>query len=75
MHREALVLPADRRRTLGTSDRHDPLHHAVVEPLIRTSDTGKQVQAFCGAHVYVRAGDFDSNHPRACPRCKRELLL
>jgi hypothetical protein len=46
------------------------LRHALSE--YATRQRGRTtVEAVCGAQVAVAVGDWDAEHERACPRCKR----
>ena len=59
-----------RRSTHGRG----PLRHAMTWR--RRTRTGRTYEAWCGAGVYQapsQEGDFDPEHPRACPRCVAAL--
>lgn len=69
---------ADTTHPLGITSRNGwggargALRHAGTRRL-RTR-TGETFRALCGAGVYLDpASRFDPDHPRACPRCRREV--
>lgn len=72
MIRRTNVTAVSRR---GGRGQREPLRHAVHRSLAGVRRGRSTFDARCGAQVAIVVDEegFDTDHPRACPRCKKEL--